>query len=95
MVPLMDNKGKWQPKRFRAFLGAVADRAGGYTQGAAGMGYWRNPDSGKVMLEPVVPVEVITDGVTMMQIKELFKRNFPDQHSIAFADCGEAFLEEL
>lgn len=86
-LPARDNGGTplhMAHKNFRRFL---LETFGGYTEGETARGAWRDPDTGKVYSESVIPYRIACEAEPSLD--EAF-RLFPDQLAIFKAKIGDA-----
>lgn len=95
-IPLNKNDGTPQSWLVTQWENYLANRFGGFTRGLTESGAWRDPRSGTVQREPVIPYQVATPGDA--EFGSLLAREalriFDDQHSIFVAKTGTAIIVE-
>ena len=87
-LPIRTNEGQSYICAHESFRELLLKIAGGFSQGQAVQGHWRDPADGKVYIEEMTPYYVACDDHTFCRILQITYELFPDQKAIAIAHIG-------
>ena len=90
MCPVLTNDGYPTERGTKLFLRDVATIAGGYTKLPECEGFWRDPDSGKEYVEPMIPVRIACSARAMAQVVRAHQAAFPDQACVLWYAISDA-----
>lgn len=89
LLPLADNRGFSTGSAILKFGEDALDLAGGWTKGPIHQGAWKDPASGRVYRDNVIPMSVAATPAQANALSRAFFRLFPDQEALAIRAHGK------